>query len=272
MNQINKSLGVMQGRLLPKFKNKYQAHPIDTWKDEYKKAKELELNSIEFIFDYHMYSFNPLLKNPELIKSLQEDTGVQTKSICADFFMEAPIQEASKKELIFYGEIIERLIENLSKLGGTDIVIPFVDNSKIRSSEDEAIIKSFLDEFYLKCSKYSVNLSIETDLEPVRLAKLIESFNNNYVGINYDSGNSSSLGYNFSEEINLYGSKITDFHIKDRILHGKSVILGRGNADLHKVKDYLYGGTYNGLIIFQAYRDDEGFSIFEKQLNWFKNL
>ena len=31
VNQV----GVMQGRLLPKYKGRYQAHPKDTWQDEF---------------------------------------------------------------------------------------------------------------------------------------------------------------------------------------------------------------------------------------------
>ena len=46
--------------------------------------------------------------------------------------MNAPTQSASKEEKIIFKKIISRLIINLSKLGGSDIVIPFVDNSKLK--------------------------------------------------------------------------------------------------------------------------------------------
>ena len=46
-------LGVMQGRLLPKYKGRYQAHPVGYWQDEFPIAAGLKLDLIEFIFDYN---------------------------------------------------------------------------------------------------------------------------------------------------------------------------------------------------------------------------
>ena len=43
----------MQGRLLPKYKGRYQAHPFGYWQDEFPIASELGLDCIEFIFDYY---------------------------------------------------------------------------------------------------------------------------------------------------------------------------------------------------------------------------
>ena len=47
--------GIMQGRLLPKYKGRYQAFPINTWEKEFKLASMLNLSSIEFILDYHEF-------------------------------------------------------------------------------------------------------------------------------------------------------------------------------------------------------------------------
>ena len=68
MNQV----GVMQGRLLPKYKGRYQAHPKDTWQDEFFLAKELGLDLIEFIFDNDEFDKNPLFSNNgiKLIKKI----------------------------------------------------------------------------------------------------------------------------------------------------------------------------------------------------------
>ena len=46
-----KHFGIMQGRLLPKFKNRFQAHPLGYWKNEFTIAKEIGLSYIEFILD-----------------------------------------------------------------------------------------------------------------------------------------------------------------------------------------------------------------------------
>ena len=56
-----KNIGIMQGRLLPKFMNRYQAHPLGYWKDEFIIAKEIGLSYIEFILDHNDYEKNHLM-------------------------------------------------------------------------------------------------------------------------------------------------------------------------------------------------------------------
>ena len=58
---MNNPIGVMQGRLLPKYKRRYQAHPLGYWQDEFPKAAELGLDCIEFILDYKDADQNQLM-------------------------------------------------------------------------------------------------------------------------------------------------------------------------------------------------------------------
>jgi len=37
---MNNKIGVMQGRLVPKYQDRYQAFPVGMWQDEFKVAKE----------------------------------------------------------------------------------------------------------------------------------------------------------------------------------------------------------------------------------------
>ena len=264
--------GVMQGRLLPKFKGNYQAHPIDDWEKEFELAKDLNLYCIEFIFDYHLYANNPLLNNTKYIKEIIDKTNVKVKSVCADFFMEAPIQYASKNEIYIFEEILYKLITNLNIIGGNNIVIPFVDKSSLKTFKDKLKIVDFLERFSDICKEKSVTLSLETDLNPNQFSNFIKLFKNDHVTINYDSGNSAALGYSFEEEINSYGKKISNIHIKDRVINGESVYLGKGNTNLLKLKEFIENSNYSGLLIFQAYRDYFGFNIFQDQLKYFLNL
>ena len=269
---MNNNFGIMQGRLLPKFKGQYQAHPVGYWHEEYKIANELSIKYIEFIFDLYLYQHNPIFSDLNQIIKIENHTGIKTKSICADFFMNAPIQKANKDELIIFREILIRLIINLSKLNGTDIVIPFVDNSKIENEDDMKMIIEFLNSIEHICNDYNINLSLETDLKPSTLYDFINKFENKYITINYDSGNSASLGYSIEEEFNLFSNKISNIHIKDRILNGGPIELGKGVANLKYLKEFINKNNFNGIITFQAFRDNEGISIFKKKYNYFLNL
>ena len=58
----------MQGRLLPKVKNRYQCFPGKNWAKEFYLAKKLKLDLIELIFDIYEYKINPLYNLEELKK------------------------------------------------------------------------------------------------------------------------------------------------------------------------------------------------------------
>jgi len=267
-------IGIMQGRLLPKFKSQYQAHPIGYWQKEFKLAKIHQLKYIEFIFDSYLYDKNPIFDNKGIveIKKIISDTGVGVRSICADIFMQWPIKNMTKKEESLYGSILEQLICNLSKLGGTDIVIPCVDKSSLKTKKDQLIIASFLGDFNNLCCKMDINLSLETDLLPIDFLDFISIIKNKKVRVNYDSGNSASLGYNFQEELKLYGDKISNIHIKDRKFRSGPILLGQGDAELKNVKDFISSRDYNGIVIFQAFRDNNPIETFKKQYDYFMNI
>ncbi len=262
----------MQGRLLPKYKNRYQAFPVGSWKDEFKVAKECGLDLIEFILDFNDAEENPLLKSGGVneIASIGKDIGVSVKTICADYFMEAPLHSSDDKAAEGSLIILERLLETAKKLRITDIVIPCVDQSSLRTKEAVDRFVEQIKKIIPRIEKDNINLSLETDLAPKPFVELLDRFNSNRVTVNYDVGNSAALGYNPVEELSAYGERITDIHIKDRILGGGSVILGKGSADFDSFFNSLAKVEYQGPFIMQAYRDKEGVSIFKSQLIWVK--
>ena len=79
---------------------------------------------------------------------------------------------------------------------------------------------------------------------------------------------SAEIGVNWKNGLYV-GDKISDLHVKDRLFDHGPVPLGKGNADILKVFELLSKNDYQGIIIFQAFRDDEGVEIFKDQLNWF---
>ncbi|MBM9577317.1 TIM barrel protein [Leptospira sp. 201903070] len=266
-------LGVMQGRLLPKYKGRYQAHPLGYWQKEFQLASEIGLDCIEFILDYNDYLQNPLMSQ-EGIEEIEKEikkTNVSVISICADYFMEAPLHSPDKAVVLQSQSVLRKLLENSIALGVKDIVIPCVDQSSIKSEEDK---KRFVDNLgpLIEVSERSkINLSLETDLNPQFFTNLLSEFHSNRITVNYDIGNSASLGYDPKEELECYGNRISDIHIKDRILGGGSVILGSGNAQFDLFFRTLKDLDYKGPFIMQAFRDDEGVGIFKSQLQWIES-
>ena len=59
-----------------------------------------------------------------------------------------------------------------------------------------------------------IRIAFEADADPDELLIFIENFPSTNFGINYDVGNSATLGFNPSTEFKLYGDKIINIHIK----------------------------------------------------------
>ena len=267
-------LGVMQGRLLPKYNANYQAHPYGYWEDEFPLAHENGLELIEFILDFDKAYENPLINSKKIdyLANIISNSKVKVKTVCADYFMIKPFHRGSLNDINESLSVLEKIINNGNVIGLTDIVIPCVDNSSISTlSEIDTFIKNISKLFKLLDTS-KINLSLETDLNPDDFYKLLTKIDFDRVKVNYDIGNSASLGFNPIEEFEAYGHLISDVHIKDRAFQGGSVILGSGASNFEVVFAELRKKNYKGPFIMQAYRDDKGIEVFKEQLSWFKSF
>ena len=269
----SREIGVMQGRLLPKYKGRYQAHPVGYWEEEFDIASEIKLNCIEFILDYNDVDENPLMSRDGCarIAKISNQTGVKVKTICADYFMEAPLHSNSSVVAKKSAIILHRLIENASEINVTDIVIPLVDKSSVINQTDRDRFIQEIKAFISDAKSHQINLCLETDLNAYGFKKLLNEIGSDCVTVNYDIGNSAGLGFDPVDEFAAYGNQITDLHIKDRVVGGFSVELGSGDADFTKVLHEVVKCGYTGPFIMQALRDEEGLSIFKQQLKWLRS-
>jgi len=162
-------------------------------------------------------------------------------------------------------------LEASSELKVCDIVIPCVDQSSIQDLNVRSRFKNEIEKIIPLAEKYGVNLSLETDLNPKDFKDLLDQLDSPRIKVNYDIGNSASMGYDLEDELQAYGYRISDIHIKDRKLGAGSVELGMGNANFGKFFQIIQEYDYEGPFIMQAFRDEEGLEIFKKQLSWINN-
>ena len=257
----------MQGRLSPKVNNKIQAFPEKYWKTEFSKAKKLGLKSIEWTLDYNNLFKNPIFskKGRTTIKKLSKRYSVKINSLTGDCFMQKPFwKKRNNKKLI---HDLKKIIDSCKKLGIKLIVIPLVDNGSINNKQDKYyLIKSCNDIInYLRNSK--LKIIFESDFPPKKLKNFISEFDHNYFGINYDVGNSAALNYDIDDEFKFYGKYILNIHIKDRIKNGKTIRLGKGNANFSKFFKNLRKIRYKKNLILQSARSKTNQHMNEIKIN-----
>ena len=76
--------------------------------------------------------------------------------------------------------------------------------------------------------------------------------------VNYDSGNSASLGYDPIDEFAAYGVRVGSVHIKDRVRGGGTVPLGSGDASFRALFECLAALGYSGDFVLQVARGTDG--------------
>jgi Sugar phosphate isomerases/epimerases len=154
---------------------------------------------------------------------------------------------------------MRKVIESAGAVGAEILVVPLVDNSSIGSAEDGNRLLDGMRGLVPALREHGVRIAYETDFPPERVLSLLEGLPTELFGINYDIGNSASLGYDPSKELRAYGHRVIHVHVKDRVRGGTTVPLGTGNADFQSVFDELRRVNYGGFFVLQTARavDDD---------------
>lgn len=257
-------VGIMQGRLSTPVSGRIQAFPVDTWREEFFLARKAKLDCIEWIYEKGTESMNPMRTDAGLreIFQLIEATDVLVSSVCADYYMNERLVLPDERAR---GDMIEHLIwlvGRIGRLGARYIVLPFVDESSLRSRKEIEGLVAVLRSVLPAAERAGVELHLETNLWSADLVVLLERVSHGLVRANYDIGNSAALGHNPVEELTLLKPWLGSVHVKDRILGGDTVRLGTGAADFPTCLRLICDAGFRGPFILQTARED-GLSEFD---------
>ncbi len=253
-------IGFMQGRLSPPVDGKIQAFPKAHWRDEFAAAQALDFARVEWTLDHDDLAANPLMTadGQAEIRALSSRHGVAVSSITGDCFMQAPFWKANGAARTALIDEMAAVIRAGVAVGAAIVVVPLVDNGSLSSSNEEAAILDGLATLTPLMREHGVRVAFESDYAPARLMRFMEAFPADTFGINFDMGNSASLGWSPQEEIPLIAPRIVNVHVKDRVRGGTTVPLGQGDANLPTVFRLLNAAGYGGFLILQAARARNG--------------
>ena len=251
-------LGVMQGRLVEPSPGKIQEFPKKNWESEFPILRNLGIHLLEWTIDWQGIDDNPILSESEIPKilKLQIENELVIPSATLDCFMQFPCWHDDFSESSFLRYKI--LLENGRTLGLKYLVLPLVDASSINSDYKLESLFDFCKRITPHLISAEVQIVFESDYSSRDLLDFISKFDSRYFGVNYDIGNSASLGYSPKNEIESYGDWIKNVHVKDRVLGGSTVPLGEGSADFETVFGTLASINYAGNFILQTARSSTG--------------
>lgn len=248
-------VGFMQGRLSRIQRGRIQSFPWGYWDREFEDARKIDLDLVEWTIDQFKFNQNPLIENPELVARIAIEKKMRVESVTCDSFMEMPFWQAG---VDFSIEQLRRIITGMRKIGAKILVVPLVDNSSLAKFHDVDQCVSFFSLLLNHLVESGIKIAFEVDTNPLDTKRFCEKFDSLHFGINYDIGNSASFGFNPKDEFKEYGNRIINVHVKDRKLHGNTVPLGEGNANLELVFGLLAEYNYEGNLILQTARSENG--------------
>ena len=238
---LNK-IGFMQGRLVDQIKNNIQYFPDQNWFQEIEIAKRNKFRIMEWTINYENIKKNPLFSGD--IKKIKKLKNFKIKTVTCDFFMQKPFfkKRYVQKRKNYINDLL-KVIKNCNRLNLNYLILPLVDNSSIKNSEEEnQLIKNL----------------------KKKILPNLKKFKSKKVGINYDTGNSAGLNYNFDDE-KVYFKYVRNIHIKDRIKFGLTIRLGNGSWNYKKFFKFIKKSKYRGFFILQTARAKN--KEHEKELN-----
>jgi hexulose-6-phosphate isomerase len=252
--------GVMQGRLSPPEDGRFQSFPRHSWREEFARARATGLDYIEWIHDAYGYTANPIFTPEGLAEfdALKREHSIATPALCGDWFMDFPLIRCTPEELAHREQHLHQLIPIAARISTWRMVLPFVDQSRIATESEKQQVIDVLNRALPIAQQHNVELHLETDFNPADFAAFLDRIPHPFLKVNWDSGNSSGLGYIAHEEFAAYGNRIGSVHIKDRYKKPEGGVetrpLGHGSADFDDVFASLRSLNYTGGLTLQVAR------------------
>ncbi len=282
---MSPTYGIMQGRLSPPEDGRFQSFPRSAWREEFSRARAAGLDYIEWIHDAYGEGkdstgriANPIFSESGLAEfdALKHEHNIATPALCGDWFMDVPLIRCSPAERVRRERHLHDLIPIARRIGATRIVLPFVDNSKIKGEYEKQTVIEILKRALLIAEKNAVELHIEADFNPTEFANFLSRIQHPMLKVNWDSGNSSGLGYVATEEFAAYGDRIGSVHIKDRYKKPEGGVetrpLGTGSANFDDVFSAIRSIDYKAGVTLQVARgaDNDEVNFIKDQLAFVK--
>jgi hexulose-6-phosphate isomerase len=229
MNEI----GIRQGRLSPSSSGPVQRFPLESWADEFRIARDCGLRFVEWLFAAEDCEKNPVWSGSGQndIQVMAEATGVDVRSLCADYFIAHPFVRVTEERRLASASMLRELILRSSRAGIPVVVVPLLEAGEIRNAAELREVRESLKGALDLAAKLSVTVALEANLQAATIASLADTMPHPALSVCYDTGNAAADGFDAAADLARLGSRLSIVHLKDRDRRGTSVALGAGIAD-----------------------------------------
>ena len=255
MNEI----GIRQGRLSPSSSGPVQRFPLESWTDEFRIARDCGLRFVEWLFAAEDYKKNPVWsgEGQNDIQATVETTGVDVRSLCADYFMAHPFVRVTHQQRLASVRTLRELILRSSRAGIPVVVVPLLEAGEIRNAAELGEVRESLEGVLDLAAKLSVTVALEANLQAATIASLADTLPHPALGVCYDTGNAAADGFDVAADLARLDSRLSIVHLKDRDRRGTNVALGAGVADFPAFFRTAAERRFRGPLVLETPRGAE---------------
>lgn len=199
------------------------------------------------------------------IKALAEKVGIETPALSPGGFTSYTFAHPDDETRAEGIAMLQHLSAASPKLGAKVILVPFFGNGKIEKEHITA--PRFIDGMKAAAEtaeKYNVSLALESTLSADEHQQIIDQVASPAVGVYYDMGNATGLGYDAAKEIRQLGKAIVQMHIKDT--GGNHA--GEGEVDFPAVIQATHAIGYDGWFVLETPSKDDPIASATKNLSF----
>ena len=180
-------------------------------------------------------------------KDAVAQTGVAVSSVAMGFLNGAPLAEDPRGPAW-----LEQTIDAAHDFGCKVVLLAFFGKGDLRKKRELKtdcidVVVQRLKDVAPKAEKAGVILGIENTLSGKDNMAILDRVQSDAVQIYYDTGNSTSNGYDVPAEIREYGKYICQFHFKDG-----GYYLGKGKVAMEPVRDAIQATNYTGWLVLET--------------------
>jgi len=257
------SIGIMQGRILPKYIDQLQVFPIDTWRKELDIARDIGFQHIELLWDKK----RDIKKTVGLAELISIPSKLHALSMCVDSICSFNLFEDILNEI---EDVLNTFKENTPAI----LVIPLLGKAAINTVDR---LKGIVDKLNMHkvmkmIKKYNVKLALELDMPAIEIVEALRHANSDRIGICLDSGNLWHYSDSPIKDIHTLSKRIIHVHIKDRDKTGENVLLGNGLVDFEALLNALKDINYSNIATLETRYFEDPLSEAKTNLNYISRL
>jgi len=144
-----------------------------------------------------------------------------------------------------------------ARIGAQVVLIPALETAALQDENQQFLFLKSLTEPLATAADHHVILALESDLPARTAVTLVEQAKHPALGIYYDTGNATALGYDIVNELFIVAPHLRGIHIKDRTRGGPNVPLGQGAVDFAGFFHALQQVGYDGALILETVVGDD---------------